>query len=156
MSWSSKSGESTDNRIVLTWITNVRVSLCLLITYSQEILHSDPNKSQFHVCFGGDFLDVSKSIDAGQNLQRAINNAAAENRHKRSQNSGHHLPAAWSDPTEIWQNVFYTGWKPEHHTPARWAGRHVAGSASSGWYWTHLKQTDNREKAIFNPNMSSI
>lgn len=43
---------------------------CPLFTdiYSQEILHSDTDEIQFYICFSRDFLDVSESINIGQNL----------------------------------------------------------------------------------------
>lgn len=40
--------------------------------YSQEILHCDTDKIQFYICFGRDFLDMSESIDVGQDLQSGI------------------------------------------------------------------------------------
>lgn len=71
--------------------------------YSQEILHSNPNKSQFYVRFSRDFLDVSESIDAGQDLQRAIHMTVTDNRDKHSllRTPITSLPVVWSDPTEI-------------------------------------------------------
>ena len=37
--------------------------------HSQEILHRNANKIQLYIRFSRDLLDVSKSIDIGQDLQ---------------------------------------------------------------------------------------
>lgn len=59
---------------VLTCVGRRWAGVCLwpLIAemYSQEILHSDADQIQLYVRLSRDFLDVSKSINVGQDLQQ--------------------------------------------------------------------------------------